>query len=149
MPHLKNDPDHFGEQFVVDDTGEFIRREQQLLLTSTDLPIGDIFRIVDDLGGLPIPAHVERKAYGIITVLGFIPADIRVEAVEISQNLGIDQARDLFPMIKNYPTIISGDAHRLNEIIGSNVFYLKEPTILEIRKAFRAEGNRSFHTCSV
>ncbi len=31
---LENDIEYFGEQFVVDETGEFVRRETQLLLTS-------------------------------------------------------------------------------------------------------------------
>ncbi len=37
MPHLLNCPDFFGEQFVVDETGDFIRREDTLLLTSSSL----------------------------------------------------------------------------------------------------------------
>jgi 3',5'-nucleoside bisphosphate phosphatase len=100
MPPLQNDPHHFGEQFVVDETGEFFRREHQLLLTSVDLSIEDIFRIVYEQGGLPIPAHIDRKAFGLIAVLGFIPPDIDVEAVEISRNLNIDQASNLYPSIK-------------------------------------------------
>src|SRR5512141_848639 len=27
LPNLPNDPDYFGEQFIVDETGEFIRSE--------------------------------------------------------------------------------------------------------------------------
>ena len=149
MPSLINDPQHFGEQFVVDETGEFIRREEQLLLTSTGLSIEDIFRIVNELGGLPIPAHIDRKAYGLIAVLGLLPTDIELEAVEISKNLSSEQAVNVFPGINQLPILINGDAHRLEEIIGSNVFYLKEPTIQEIRMAFRGDDNRSFHTLSI
>jgi 3',5'-nucleoside bisphosphate phosphatase len=149
LPPLQNDPHHFGEQFVVDETGEFLRREHQLLLTSVDLSIEDIFRIVYEQGGLPIPAHIDRKAFGLIAVLGFIPPDIHVEAVEISRNLNIDQASNLYPSIKGYPVIISGDAHRLEEIVGMNVFHLEEPTIAEIKMALRAENNRSFYIRSI
>jgi 3',5'-nucleoside bisphosphate phosphatase len=145
LPDFTNDPNYFGEQFVVDETGEFLRREQQLLLTSVDLPIEDVFRTVNKLGGLPIPAHIDRKAYGLIAVLGLIPPDLPIEAVEISHTLSPKQAKSKFPSIKNYPILINGDAHRLDEIIGSNVFHLKEPTIREIRKALQASDNRSFH----
>ena len=41
LPPLENDIEHFGEQFVVDETGEFIRRETQLLLTSASLSLED------------------------------------------------------------------------------------------------------------
>jgi hypothetical protein len=149
IPSLANDPDHFGEQFVVDENGEFLRRENQLLLTSVNLSIEELFRFVNELGGLSIPAHIDRKAYGLIAVLGFIPADLNIEAVEISRNISIDQASHLSPSMKNYPIIISGDAHRLDEIIGMNVFHLEEPTIAEIRKALRGEFNRSFHIRSI
>ncbi len=30
LPSIENQPDHFGEQFVVDETGDFIRREDTL-----------------------------------------------------------------------------------------------------------------------
>jgi 3',5'-nucleoside bisphosphate phosphatase len=43
IPPLCNDVEHFGEQFVVDESGEFIRRESQLLITSVDLTIETVF----------------------------------------------------------------------------------------------------------
>ena len=39
MPPLENNIEYFGEQFVVDETGEFIRRENQLLLTSAKISL--------------------------------------------------------------------------------------------------------------
>jgi predicted metal-dependent phosphoesterase TrpH len=39
MPPLENNIEYFGEQFVVDETGEFIRRETQLLLTSAKISL--------------------------------------------------------------------------------------------------------------
>src|ERR1044071_5279271 len=65
LPNLSNCADYFGEQFVVDEIGEFVRRETRLLLTSTQFSIDEIFERVNALGGLVIPAHVERKSYGL------------------------------------------------------------------------------------
>ena len=39
LPDLPNWPEFFGEQFVVDETGEFIRHEPRLLLTSSRFSI--------------------------------------------------------------------------------------------------------------
>ena len=39
LPDLFNNIDFFGEQFVVDETGDFIRREERLLLTSSSMTI--------------------------------------------------------------------------------------------------------------
>jgi len=145
MPASLNDPEYFGEQFVVDETGEFIRREHQLLITSTDLSIEDVFAFVETLGGLAIPAHVDRQAFGLIANLGFVPVGIQVEAVEISRNVNPLEAYKNYPQIKGLPLIQSGDAHRLDEIIGANAFWIKEPTIGELRMAFRKENGRSMH----
>jgi 3',5'-nucleoside bisphosphate phosphatase len=145
MPALLNDPQYFGEQFVVDEKGEFIRREHQLLITSTDLSIEDVFVYVESLDGLAIPAHVDRKAFGIIAILGFLPPGIQIEAVEISRNTSVLEANEKYPQIHGFPLIQSGDAHRLDEIIGANAFWIEEPTIAELRMAFRKENNRSMH----
>lgn len=78
LPDMKNNIEYLGEQFVVDDEGEFIRREERLLITSAKLSIDKAFEIVTNLGGLFIPAHVNREAYGIISHLGFIPPDLKI-----------------------------------------------------------------------
>jgi 3',5'-nucleoside bisphosphate phosphatase len=143
LPEVQNRPDFFGEQFVVDSTGDFIRREEQLLITSTSFSIEEAFHQVHRLGGLFIPAHVDRKAFGIIANLGFIPLDIPFEAVEISRHLQPEEAMKRFPQLSMFHMIRSGDVHRLEEFIGANLFELAEPTISEIRLALRGEANRS------
>lgn len=143
MPSLLNDTEYFGEQFVVDETGEFIRREHQLLITSANISIGEVFAFVESLGGLAIPAHVDRRAFGLIANLGFVPGDIQIEALEISRNLNPTEIELRFPQIIGYPIIQSGDAHRLDEIIGANAFFINEPTVAEMKKAFRKENKRS------
>ena len=87
LPNIQNQPEHFGEQFIVDETGDFIRREDRLLLSSTDLTLKEAWQFVTKIGGLFIPAHVNRKAFGLIENLGFMPTDIEVNAVEISRHL--------------------------------------------------------------
>jgi 3',5'-nucleoside bisphosphate phosphatase len=72
LPELPNRPEFFGEQFVVDETGEFLHREPRLLLNSTTFSIDEIFERVRDLGGIVIPAHVERFSFGLFPTLGLI-----------------------------------------------------------------------------
>jgi len=146
LPAIENNPDHFGEQFVVDETGEFIRREAQLLLTSSSLTINEAWNRVSELGGLMIPAHVNRTAFGVIANLGFIPTDIHIEALEISRHIQPEQARKTFPQIEGYPLIQSGDVHRLEEFLGTTVFEIAAPTINELRLAFAGQNGR---TCQI
>ena len=135
LPPIENDAEHFGEQFVVDETGDFIRREEQLLLVSSSLSINDAWKVVTDLGGLFIPAHVNRKAFGLLENLGLVPTDIQIEALEISKHLNPSDAEKQFPQLKGYPLIQNGDVHRLDEFNGRMSLFIEKPTIAEIRQA--------------
>lgn len=142
LPPLENDIDHFGEQFVVDETGEFIRREMRLLLTSADLSLEEAIGAVNAIEGLAIPAHVDRKANGLLEILGFVPADITIEALEISRHITVEAAPLRYPQIRGYPLIRDGDAHRLNEFLGVNEFLIESPTVAELKMALRRENGR-------
>ena len=143
LPQIKNQPEHFGEQFVVDETGEFIRREDQLLLVSASLALNQAWKLVDELGGLFIPAHVNRKAFGLFENLGFLPLDIPLPTVEISRHLNSRDAVTQFPQLAGRQLVKGGDAHRLEELAGFNEFYLAAPTFAEIKKAISRNEERS------
>lgn len=140
---IKNNPDFFGEQFVVDASGDFIRREERLLITSCALSLKAAWAEVDRLNGLMIPAHVNRSTFGLLPVLGFIPQDIPLEIIEISKHITPKEAVLRFPGLAGYHLIQSGDAHMLEEIIGVNELLIEKRTISEIRSAFIGQNNRS------
>ena len=143
LPEIENNADFFGEQFVVDETGEFVRRETRLLLASANISFGEAVEGVNRIGGIAIPAHVDRKTYSLIANLGFVPPDVSLLALEISRNLSPSEAHRRFPQICGFPLIQSGDAHRLEEILGANEFRLATPTIGEIGLALREQEGRT------
>ncbi len=143
LPKQKNIIEYFGEQFVVDHTGDFIRRKEQLLITSVNLSITESYHLIKKLGGIIIPAHINRKANGLIANLGFVPEDIPLAALEISRHLTPKMAVEKFPQIRKYPLIQSGDVHRLNEFIGTTYLTVESPTIPEIEMAFKGLSGRS------
>ena len=142
LPPMENDAEHFGEQFVVDATGEFLRREPQLLLTSAHLSFEAVCTRVAGLGGLAIPAHVDRPAFGLLTNLGLVPAEVPLAALEVSRHLHPFDAKKKYPQLKAYPLLQGGDAHRLNEMLGANVFRLAAPTVAEIKLALQNQAER-------
>jgi hypothetical protein len=144
LPPLKNKEDYFGYQLVVDESGNLIRTEDQLLLTSTDLSIDHIWKIVEEIDGIIIPAHVNRKANGLIEILGFVPEEIPIIALEVSRHITPEKAKIQFPQINTYPIIQNGDVHRLSEFLGSTYFSMKEPTINEIKLALQGREGRSY-----
>lgn len=145
LPDELNPADHLGEQFVVDEHGEFIRSEARLLLTATEFSIEEIIEHVNLLSGIVIPAHVDRTAYGLFPTLGFLADWWHFPALEISRHIKPEILHEKFPTSKNHPLIQSGDVHRLDEFLGTTSFELEAPTLQEIRKALLGEGQRNVH----
>lgn len=144
LPPFENNIEFFGEQFVVDETGDFVRREQRLLLTSANITLEDAVTTVTGLGGLAIPAHVNRPAFSLIANLGFVPTSVTFEALEISRHLTPDEARHKFPQLEDYPLIQNGDVHFLHEFLGATRFQLVSPTVAELRLALQGQNGRFF-----
>jgi hypothetical protein len=141
LPNRANNPDFFGEQFIVDSSGEFIRREERLLIVSAEIGLDEAAAQVRALGGFAIPAHVDRKAFSLIANLGFVPPGF--EALEISRHLKPAEAAVRYPQIQGYPLIQSGDVHRLDEFLGVCEFHIETPTLSEIRMALKSTADRT------
>jgi PHP family Zn ribbon phosphoesterase len=148
LPDIKNNIEYFGEQFIVDHTGAFLHRKERLLINSTSLSFDEAFQEVSKLGGLFIPAHVNRQAFGLIDHLGFVPPELNIEALEISRHITLQEAIEKYPQISNYPIIQSGDVHYLDDFLGVNQFIIEEPTISEIKMAFQSIRRRTFQVIS-
>jgi len=142
LPAIANNADFFGEQFIVDETGDFLANEERLLINSVDASFEQVFAQVAEIGGLFIPAHINRKTFGLIANLGLVPTDVKVEALEISRHIKPADAIRLFPQIAGYPLVQSGDVHGLDEFLGATELTLESPTIAEIRLALQNKDNR-------
>jgi len=142
LPATPNNPEFFGEQFIVDSTGEFLAHNTRLLSGAADISIEEAFNIVKNLNGLFIPAHVNRKAYGLINVLGIIPDSIQPDALEISRHTTLEQLKKDYPQTRIFPIIQNGDVHFLDGFLGTTTFYLKSPTVAEIKLALNNTDGR-------
>jgi len=141
---LQNDTAHFGPQFQVDAEGNFVAEDHQMRKTPANISLDAATQSVQALGGLAIPAHVERTVYGLMYVLGFWPPDLSADAAEVSHVLHPNQARQKYPSLRNIPIISSSDAHFL-DWIGHvrTVFSLPGPlNINEMRWALQQVAGR-------
>jgi len=139
-----NDEKHFGAQFVVDAQDELIRIKPEMLLTALNSSITEIGRVVNELGGLCIASHVDRPANSLLTLLGFIPPDVELAAVEVSRLMSPKQALQRFPAIGTLPIVTSSDAHRIDDFLSGPkmIFYLEQPTLPEIQQALQGRNSR-------
>lgn len=142
LPDIKNIPELFGNQYVVDEKGDTVGIEERMLSLSVKYSINEIFRKVKDLGGLFVPAHIDRKSYSIISNLGFIPEDIYPDALEVSKRTL--KERNLMDVPMDIIKIYSSDAHNLLGLAfpPNTFFIMKDLTIDEFFKCIKGEGGR-------
>ena len=86
LPPVKNRPEIFGNQFILDENDEKVGELDKLLINATTLSISEVFQRVRAHGGVPVPAHIDKNAYSVIASLGMIPPELGVKAVEISDS---------------------------------------------------------------
>jgi hypothetical protein len=148
LPDLPNREEHFGAQFIVDAFGDYVRTESRLLATSVDLTLEDAVHRVNDLGGIAIPAHVDRPGYSLLANLGFVPPDLKAPALELFRLTRVADARARWPELATWPLIRSSDAHQLSEIDPSIRLNIGGRTVSELAMALRRQEGRSFSLVS-
>lgn len=116
LPEIKNDTDRFGHQVVVNSNNEIIYTEEKLLITALPVSIEALEAIVHGLNGLFIPAHIDRLRFGLLGQIGFIPDDLKADAMEFSPNCDIQALCNHHPEIRKYQWITGSDAHRLSDM---------------------------------
>ncbi len=116
LPDVKNDPEYFGDQVIVDESEMVVGFEEKLLLNSLLLSVDECVKMVRDYGGLPVPAHVDRDTYGLISQLGFIPDYLGFDALEVSRLMELEEAVRRWPELDEYTIITSSDAHYPGDI---------------------------------
>lgn len=139
----ENNEKLFGQQLIVNELDEIQGYNRRLLIGATSLTLFKLAKMVHDSGGLIIASHIDRESYSIVGQLGFIPEDLEIDAVELSANTTIQEAKNKIPDIWEYPIITSSDAHFLEEIgkVTTSLF-LEQPTMEELDLAFRNRDGR-------
>jgi len=143
LPDIKNDPDFFGYQVVVDENENVVYIEEKLLTNAIDASIDEIEQFVHQLGGIFIPAHIDRYKNSIYSQLGLFPDNLKADALEISWRCQPADFIKAHPEISGFTILTSSDAH-FPENIGrvTSCFTIEEPSFSEIRAAIRGENNR-------
>jgi len=116
QPALRNRPDLFGEQWLLDEWGELVGIEERLLSVGTDLGVAEITRAVAERDGMSIIAHIDRPGSGLMSALGFVPPDLRTDALEVTRYNSRSEARSRWPELADWPLVKGSDAHVLDDI---------------------------------
>jgi len=128
------------DQVLVDEQDEVTGFHSQFLAGSVLMSVFEIVELIRDRGGLAIASHVDRESFSLISQLGFVPPDLRLDALEASVRTLPASTGPASAL----PLVAFSDAHCAGEIgRRSTVFLLAEPQLSEIRLALAgAEGRR-------
>ena len=115
---VRNRTDIFGFQQIMNGNDEVIGEEEYLLSNATDIMIDTVYETVAAYGGICYPAHVDRDANGIISMLGTFPEYEYMEfkVAEFHSGEKIDEYNEKYPNLRNTLQVVSSDAHYLWDI---------------------------------
>ena len=115
---FENDVDRFGYQLVVDEEENVLDQVPHLLINALDLPMLELQRTVYEMGGIFIPAHVDRSSFSISSQLGMVPDKLKFHALELSSRCRRDGYKFLedCPWFSDFNFIQSSDAHYIDDI---------------------------------
>lgn len=116
LMNIENRPEIFGNQLILDGDDNTVGTESKLLISATDLWMGDAVELARKYGAHVHPAHVDREANGIISVLGDIPSDYGFDCLEFNELSSVEEIKRKYPVAKDALHVVSSDAHYLWDI---------------------------------
>lgn len=116
IQRIPNNVDYYGYQLVVDADEEVLDQIDYLLISTTTRSIYEVGAKVASLGGLFIPAHIDRPRFSITSQLGFVPPDLKYDALEISRYSSPEAMLAQNPFIGHKRFVRSSDAHFIGDI---------------------------------
>jgi predicted metal-dependent phosphoesterase TrpH len=141
----ENNETFFGTQYVVDENDNVVGTSMKLLIGATSLSIDDTVRTIRRLGGVAIASHVDRETFSLIGQLGFVPATLPLNALELSPNW--DRTRLGEYERYGLPLVMSSDAHFLADIgKAATTFYLESFCVAELALALSGREGRKVVT---
>ena len=108
---IRNKPEIFGHQFIMDENDEIVGEEENLLIVSGGVSVEEVAALVKGFGGIPVPAHIDKQSNGLVGVLGAFDYGLGFELIESTLDSGV-----------KLPQITNSDAHYLWDIAEAEHF---------------------------
>jgi PHP family Zn ribbon phosphoesterase len=144
LPAVPNNVKALGHQFLLDRNGAVVGEDPRMLLLGADISIDGAVIEAESRGGLAIAAHVDRQAYSLVSVFGFVPNHLGLHGIELTTHLRRDEAMIVQAEELGYQLISASDAHMLNQIQSPHCYAVLERWSLEeLKWALRGREGRS------
>ncbi|MCX7985362.1 MAG: PHP domain-containing protein [Bacteroidales bacterium] len=143
LPKIKYNPALHGIQAVLDTSNHVIDQLDYYLGVPLNVGFEEIEETAHALGGIFIPAHVDRIKFSLISQLGYVPENIKADALEIFNQTPLIQFLRENGHVSHFTILKNSDAHTLHSI-GQYVshFMLDKINFKEIKMALRKKFER-------
>lgn len=141
---VPNNPEKLGDQVWVDEEENIAGEVDWYLNSPLDASVEEVADEIAGLGGLFVPAHVDRPSYSLIGQLGFISPLLPVTAVEYNHADLFEELCAKQKYLRKYMAYTASDAHFTSQI-GENPswLYAAHRSFDELRMALAGtEGRR-------
>lgn len=143
ITRTRNIPAKLGYQPVINSEEMIEKYIEHSLYGSVQKSIEEICTKVHGLGGLFVPAHVDRSSNSIYSQLGFLPEGLVPDAIEISRRSDNESVLHGNPELMKYRILNNSDAHYPDDIGSAYTIFRMEGTGLrEIKMALEGKERR-------
>lgn len=132
-----------GVQAIVNEKNNIIDQLDYYLGAPLDASIYEIEEVTHTLDGIFVPAHVDRLKFSLISQLGYVPENIKADALEIFNKTPVTQFLRENGHVSHLSLVKNSDAHALSQI-GSyyTTFICEKISYSEIKMALRKRLDR-------
>ncbi len=103
----------FGQQMFMDENDNVTGVDENFLPIATSLGLDEAFSLAEKYNALVFPAHIDRTANGIVSILGTIPKTPNFPCIEFNGKEDYQKYLKDFPIIESKSHVFNSDAHNL------------------------------------
>lgn len=143
LPPIKNNSAIFGVQSLMDAEDQIVGEDSRYLINATAISLDDLPKLVDQYGGVAVPAHIDKQTKSLVGNFGMVGDYMGFRSFELSRNL-TDSFLISTPGLgkRPYRYIHDSDAHYLQDIgehSGDNLVELQENSAESLIKYLKNE----------
>lgn len=116
LPKIENNSNFFGNQLLYDCNGQIYQIDNLLRQNALQISLDDLVEFIHLLGGIAIPAHIERDHSSIKSQIGFLNSDSKFDAVEVTRFEWKKKEYKIGKLLDGFPVISGSDSHFLEDI---------------------------------
>ena len=113
---IRNKPDIYGRQVVMNENDEETGEIEHLLLPASFIGISEAYGKAKEFGGICYPAHIDRDSLSILSVLGEIDPCCGFKTAELADISKLPELKEKHPILNGMNIVTCSDAHYLENM---------------------------------